>query len=157
ALADVSITFGVTALPHLRDMTLLGPTHVTGVSDTVSRRKIFTCRPTSAAEEASCASAIVGRLTTEAYRGVATDFELRDAMSFYEQGRKKGDFESGIRMALQSILVSPRFLFRLEASPSAGRSAYAIGDKELTSRLSFFLWGTIPDAGLLKATAQGAL
>ena len=159
ALADVSITFGVTALPHMRDMTLLGPTHVTGVSDTVSRRRMFTCRPTTAAEEAPCASAIVGRLTTAAYRGVTTDVELRDAMAFYEQGRKKGDFESGIRMALQSILASPRFLFRLEPSLSGGRSAdaYAIGDKELASRLSFFLWGTIPDAELLKAAATGGL
>src|SRR5438067_3874489 len=104
-LADVNITFGVTALPHMRDMTILGPQTVTGVSDSVSRRRIFTCRPTTAKEEETCASEIVKNLTSRAYRGAATADDLQDAMAFYEQGRKKGDFENGVRMALQSILV----------------------------------------------------
>ena len=113
-LADVNISFGVTALPHMRDMTILGPSQVTGVSETVSRLKIFTCRPTSAKEEETCAADILKRLTAQAYRGMASADDVQDAVSFYEQGRKKGDFETGVRMALQSILVSPRFLFRLE-------------------------------------------
>jgi mono/diheme cytochrome c family protein len=161
-LADVNISFGVTALPHMRDMTVLGPSTVTGVSDTVSRRMIFTCRPTNAKEEETCAAEIVKRLTSQAYRGVATPDDVQDALLFYEQGRKKGDFESGVRMALQSILVSPRFLFRLEQAPpetklvKASRT-YRISDQDLASRLSFFLWATVPDAELIKAAASGVL
>jgi len=161
-LADVSITFGVTALPHMRDMSILGPTNVTGVSDTVSRRRIFTCRPTTAKEEETCAYEIVKNLTARAYRGAATADDIQDAMAFYEQGRKKGDFESGVRMALQSVLVSPRFVFRLEQAPGDAKMAkastvYRIGDQDLASRLSFFLWDGAPDAELVKAASSGAL
>jgi mono/diheme cytochrome c family protein len=161
-LADVNISFGVTALPHMRDMTVLGPSTVTGVSDTVSRRMIFTCRPTIAREEETCAAEIVKRLTTQAYRGAATPDDVQDALQFFEQGRKKGDFESGIRMALQSILVSPRFLFRLEQAPAETKvvkaaRTYRISDQDLASRLSFFLWGTVPDAELIKAASAGTL
>src|SRR5437870_5358906 len=106
-LADVNISFGVTSMPHMRDMTILGPSHVTGVSETVSRRTIFSCRPTGPKEEETCAADIIKRLTARAYRGAAAPDDLQDALSFYEQGRRKGDFESGVRMALQSILVSP--------------------------------------------------
>ena len=118
-LADVSISFGVTMLPHMRDFRVVGPTKVTGVSDTPSRARIFTCRPTSAAEEETCALSIVKRLTGQAYRGDPTAEDLQDAMKFYEQGREKGGFEGGVRMALQSILMSPRFLFRVETMPAA--------------------------------------
>jgi mono/diheme cytochrome c family protein len=163
-LADVNISFGVTALPHMRDVTILGPTNVTGVSDTISRRRVFSCRPTSSNEEETCAAEIVKRLTAQAYRGGATPEDIQDAITFYEQGRKKGDFESGIRMALQSILVSPRFLFRLEQAPPANAakavkaaSVYRLTDQDLASRLSFFLWGTTPDADLMKAAGLGAL
>src|SRR5262245_31010055 len=158
-LADVNITFGVTALPHMRDMTILGPQAVTGVSDSVSRRRIFTCRPTTAKEEETCAYEIVKNLTTRAYRGVATADDIQDAMSFYEQGRRKGDFESGVRMALQSILVSPRFVFRLEQAPDPKlvKASYRISDQDLASRLSFFLWDTVPDAELIKAATAGVL
>jgi hypothetical protein len=161
-LADVNISFGVTALPHMRDMTILGPQSVTGVSDTVSRRMVFTCRPTNAKEEETCAADIIKRLSTQAYRGAVTGDDLQDAMQFYEQGRKKGDFENGIRMALQSILVSPRFLFRLEQAPAEVKTVkaanvYRISDQDLASRLSFFIWGATPDAELLKAASGGAL
>ena len=90
-LADVNITFGVTALPHMRDLTILGPSNVTGVSDTVSRRMIFTCRPTSSKEEETCAADIIKRLTSQAYRGGATADDIQDAISFFDQGRKRGD------------------------------------------------------------------
>jgi mono/diheme cytochrome c family protein len=161
-LADVSITFGVTALPHMRDMTILGPSRVTGVSDTVSRRMVFTCRPTTAREEETCATQIVKGLTARAYRGAAAADDIQDAMAFYEQGRRKGDFESGIRMALQSVLASPRFLFRLEQGQSGAVSAkaaqaYRLSDQDVASRLSFFLWDTVPDAELIKAANAGAL
>ncbi len=157
-LADVSISFGVTALPHMRDLTVLGPSQVTGVSETVSRRKVFTCRPTTPHEEETCAADIIKRLTTDAFRGEATADDLQDALQFYAQGRRHGDFENGIRMALQSILVSPRFLFRLEQAPAVKAAGpVRINDQDLASRLSFFLWGTVPDAELVKAAGQGAL
>ena len=171
-LADVSITFGVTMLPHLRDFVVQGPLDVTGVSDTPSRLKVFSCRPTNAAEEESCAAEIVNKLATQAFRGAPTAADLQDAMRFYEQGRKKGGFEPGIRMAVQSILMSPRFLFRLEEQPAGIRAAtagapvartwhdgvaYRIGDEDMASRLSFFLWGTAPDAELVKAASLGSL
>jgi hypothetical protein len=131
------------------------------VSETVSRRRIFSCRPTSANEEETCAADIVKRLTSQAFRGVTSADDLQDALTFYAQGRKKGDFESGIRMALQSILASPRFLFRLEQAPTVAitkaATAYRISDQDLASRLSFFLWDSVPDADLIKAASQGAL
>jgi cytochrome c551/c552 len=157
-LADVSISFGVTMLPHMRDFRVVGPTKVTGVSGTPSRAKIFRCRPTSAAEEESCALSIVKRLTGQAYRGEPTAADLQDAMKFYNQGREHGGFEGGVRMALQSILMSPRFLFRIEAMPSAAPvTAYRVADSDVASRLSFFLWGTSPDAELLRAASSGGL
>ena len=163
-LADVNISFGVTALPHMRDMVILGPSLVTGVSDTVSRRMIFTCRPTNAREEETCATEIVTGLATRAFRGAATPDDVQDAMMFYEQGRKTGDFEGGIRMALQSVIMSPRFLFRLEQAPAAPKtvvakasSTYRISDQDLASRLSFFIWGTAPDADLMKAASLHTL
>jgi hypothetical protein len=157
-LADVSITWGVTMLPHLRDFIVQGPMDVTGVSDTPSRLKIFSCRPTAKAEEEACAAEIITRLTTQAFRGAPTAADLQDALKFYEQGREKGGFEAGIRLALQSVLMSPRFLFRLEQQPAGIRTAtYRIADEDLASRLSFFLWGTVPDAELIKAAALGSL
>ena len=176
-LADVNISYGVTALPHMRDMTIVGPSVVTGVSETPSRRRIFTCRPLSASDEETCAAQIVKNLTAQAYRGEAGAEDIQDAIEFFQRVRKTGDFESGIRMALQSILVSPRFLFRLERpstlrepqgrpEPSRGASspalmktagAYRISDQDLATRLSFFLWGSGPDADLIKAATGGAL
>ncbi|MBY0494967.1 MAG: DUF1592 domain-containing protein [Cyanobacteria bacterium] len=165
-LADVSITWGVTMLPHLRDFIVQGPLDVTGVSDTPSRLKVFSCRPTAKAEEEACAAEIIKKLSTQAFRGAPTAADLQDAMKFYEQGRKKGGFEAGIRLATQSILMSPRFLFRLEEQPfdsaqgkPAGvrNAAYRITDEDLASRLSFFLWGTVPDAELVRAASVGSL
>jgi hypothetical protein len=159
SLADVSMSFGVTLLPHLRDMTVHGPFSVTGVSDTVSRRLIFTCRPTTPAEEPACASRIVGGLAARAFRGPVPAADLQALMGFYARGREQGDFEQGIRYALQAILASPRFAFRLEAMPATARTgqAYRLSDQDLASRLSFFLWGAMPDAALVKAAGQGGL
>ena len=171
-LADVDVQFGITALPHMRDMTILGPSHVTGVSETVSRRKIFSCRPSTGNDEETCATEIVKRLTNQAYRGGATADDIQDAMEFYQKGRKGGDFENGVRLALQSVLVSPRFLFRLEhpsasswqgPSTRSGLAARAatqmlrISDQDLASRLSFFLWASVPDADLVRAANNGSL
>ncbi|MDO8677982.1 MAG: DUF1592 domain-containing protein [Acidobacteriota bacterium] len=168
-LADTQIGagFGITTLPHLREFAIGGPFKVTGISDTPSRRRIFSCRPTSSAEEASCASEIIRRLATQAYRGPLVPQDVDGLMKFYEPRRSSpeesraeaGDFESGIRMALQAMLASPRFLFRLEQTPATARPGrnYRIADRDLASRLSFFLWGAGPDAELLKSAAQGTL
>ncbi len=158
-LADVSMSFGVTLLPHLRDMTVNGPYAVTGVSDTVSRRLVFTCRPTTAAEEAPCAGQILKSLAARAFRGPTAQADLDVLVGFYQQGRKTGDFEQAIRFALQAILASPRFVFRLEEVPSTLRAgqSYLLNDQDVASRLSFFLWGTVPDADLLKAASTGQL
>ncbi len=160
-LADTQIGSGVgiTALAHVREFAVTGPYNVTGVSDTPSRRKIFTCRPTAAAEESTCAAQIVRALTAQAYRGPPSQQDLDSLMRFYEQGRKGADFEAGIRMAVQAILASPRFVFRLESAPSTIRAGqnYRIGDLELANRLSFFIWGAAPDAELLDVARQGTL
>ena len=121
--------------------------------------RIFTCRPTAAAEEAACANEIIRKLATQAYRGPLTAQDIDGLMKFYAQGRKDGDFESGIRMALQAMLASPRFLFRLEEAPATLRAGqnYRITDLDLATRLSFFLWGAGPDDELLKVAQRGTL
>jgi len=173
-LADSQIGsgFGITTLPHLREFAVSGPFKVTGVSETPSRRKIFTCRPTSTGEEASCANEIIRKIATLAYRGPVSAQDLEGLTRFYAQGRKDGDFESGIRMALQAVLASPRFLFRLEEAPATVRAAqgrapgaaaapgsqiYRITDLDLATRLSFFIWGSGPDEELLKHAQRGTL
>jgi mono/diheme cytochrome c family protein len=158
-LADSQIGsgFGITTLPHLREFAVGGPFKVTGVSDTASRRKIFTCRPTTAAEEATCAASIIRKVATQAYRAPLTAPDFAGLQAFFQQGRKDGgDFESGIRMAVQAMLASPKFLFRLEEAPALVRPGqnYRITDLDLASRLSFFLWGTGPDAELMKVAGQ---
>ena len=160
-LADTQIGAGVgiTTLPHLREFAVSGPFKVTGISETPSRRKIFTCRPTTAPEEATCANDIIRKLATQAYRGPLTTMDMDGLKQFYTQGRKDGDFESGIRMALQAILASPRFLFRLEEAPATVRAGqnYRITDLDLATRLSFFIWGSGPDDELLKLAQRGTL
>ena len=161
-LADTNIgeVFGTTALTHLRDFTVSGPLSVTGVSETESRKKIFTCRPTTAPEESACAADIVRKLALQAYRGNRAGGRLQGPdVVLRARPEGTGDFESGIRMAVQAILASPRFLFRIEQTPStlkAGQT-YRISDHDLASRLSFFLWGSMPDAELLKAASAGTL
>jgi hypothetical protein len=160
-LADTNIgeTFGVTALPHLREFAITGPTRVTGVSESISRQRIFTCRPTAQSEEAACAADIMRRLALQAYRGSVPGDDLADLLRFYQEGRAKGDFESGIRLAVQAMLANPRFVFRMEQAPQTGRAgrAYAISDLDLASRLSYFVWGTLPDAELITIATGGGL
>ena len=160
-LADTQIGsgYGITALPHLREFAITGPLRVTGISDTPARRRVFSCRPTDPSEEAGCARTIVQNLTTIAYRGLADAQDLAGLMKLYEEARAKEDFEAGVKMALQAILASPRFLFRIEATPAVVKAGdvYRIGDLELASRLSFFLWGGGPDADLVKVARAGLL
>ncbi|MGE0360298.1 MAG: DUF1592 domain-containing protein [Vicinamibacterales bacterium] len=160
-LADSQIGsgFGITTLPHVRDFAISGPFNVTGVSETVSRRAVFSCRPTAVAEETACASEILRRLATQAYREPASDADVKTLLAFYARGRKDADFEAGIRAALEALLASPRFVFRLEQPPASARvgDAYPVGDLDLASRLSFFLWGTVPDAELVRVASAGGL
>ncbi len=159
SLADVSNTFGVTNLPHMRDFTVLGPTRVTGVSDTPSRRRIFVCRPLSPDEELPCATKIIDRMAMQAYRGQVSPEDMKSLMGLYAEGKKSGGFENGIRLAVQGILANPNFLFRVEDLPTTVRAGqpYKLDSLDLASRLSFFLWGSVPDAQLLKVARSGQL
>jgi hypothetical protein len=156
---EIGIGFGITTLPHLRDLTIVGPHRVTGVSDTASRRKIFTCRPTTSSEEAVCARQIVGRLAAQAFRRPVSDRDFARLMAFYQRGRTDRSFEHGVTKAIEAVLASPQFLFRLEEMPTTVRAGgvYRLSDLELASRLSFFLWGVGPDAELRKVADEGRL
>ncbi len=160
-LADgqIGIGLGVTTQQHLQRLTVLGPFGVTGVSDTPARRAVFTCRPTSPDEARPCAREIIARLAAKAYRRPVREEDLDGLLEFYEMGATDGGFEKGVRTALQAILASPHFLFRMERQPAeVGPSGiYAIGDADLASRLSFFLWGAPPDQTLMELAQGGDL
>ncbi len=160
-LADgqIGIGYGVTTQQHLQRLTILGPFEVTGVSDTPTRRYVFSCRPTSPAEARPCAESIVSRLATKAYRRDATDEDVKGLMSFYDEGEERGGFEGGVRLALQALLASPHFIFRMEEVPDGVRPGeiYEISDADLASRLSFFLWGAPPDQELIDLADRGDL
>jgi hypothetical protein len=150
---------GITTLPHLRDLIIRGPFKVTGVSTTPTRERIFSCRPTSHDDELRCAREIVTRLATQAFRRPVDLKEVDELMQFYTKGAQQGGFEVGVRSALEAILASPYFIFRIERLPAGARRAgdVRISDIDLASRLSFFLWGTVPDQELLTLAAQNRL
>ncbi|MYI75655.1 MAG: DUF1592 domain-containing protein [Acidobacteria bacterium] len=129
------------------------------MGETPSRRAIFDCRPLRDADEQACAIRILTRLATAAYRRPARDRELQTLLDFYAAGREKGSFDEGIQLALERLLVDPNFLFRIERDPSraAPGTPYDVSDLELASRLSFFLWSSVPDDELLAAAARGQL
>jgi hypothetical protein len=140
-------------------LVVTGPYNATGAGDTPSRRAIFSCRPTSAAEETTCARTILTTLARRAYRGPVSAAEVNTLLEFYRQGRQAGDFELGIQQALARILVAPRFVYRIEEEPAtvASGQIYRISDVELASRLSFFLWSSIPDDELRDVATKGQL
>jgi hypothetical protein len=162
---------GITTLPHVKDFIVKGPFHPTGISETASRQRIFSCRPTVSAEERPCARQIIARIGAEAYRRPLTQSEIDRLMPFFEKGaasnngsakasaERSGGFEAGVREALEAILASPHFIFRLEKEPDFVRpgSSYRIADVDLASRLSYFLWGTPPDQELLTIATQNKL
>ncbi len=152
-------TFDPLGRPHLDRVTISGPFHPTGPGDTPSRREIFVCRPATPAEEQPCAQKILSRLMRRAYRGQGTPKDLARLMSFWTKGRSQGTFESGIQMAIERLLVGSRFVFRIERDPdnAAPGSVNRVSDLDLASRLSFFLWSTIPDDELLEVAGQGKL
>lgn len=150
---------GTTEPPHLMEIAIVGPQKVTGVSETGARKRVFSCHPTAAAAQRACAEQILTRLGTKAYRRPLTAHDREGLMSFYTKGAAQGGFEDGVRTALQALLSSPYFIFKFETLPTnatAGQD-YKLSDIELASRLSFFLWGSIPDDRLLSLAQQKKL
>jgi hypothetical protein len=145
--------------PSVDRITIEGPFAATSPGDTASRRKILSCRPTAAAQEQACARQILTSLARQAYRKPVDRTTTDVLMDFYARGRKSGgNFERGIESALQFILASPAFLYRVEPDPAtAAGSVYQLGDSALASRLSFFLWSSLPDEQLVSLAAQGKL
>jgi hypothetical protein len=145
----------------LRSLEIMGPLNPGSAEESQSHKRVFVCHPASArgVDEAGCAKTILTKLARRAYRRPVTEGDLKVLLGFYAEGRAKGTFDTGIELALQRILVSPSFLFRMEFAPDnvALGESYRIGDFELASRLSFFLWSSIPDDQLLDLAAQGRL
>jgi hypothetical protein len=151
AASSGNASAGTTLPPRVNDFTVSGPFKVTGISATPSRQVIFSCRPSKSLSARACASQIMDRLGTKAYRRPLTQKDRDGLMAFYDRGAKNGGFEEGVRLALQAMLASPYFVFRFEPLPAnavVGKD-YQISDIDLASRLSFFLWGSIPDETLL--------
>jgi hypothetical protein len=145
--------------PAVYSVSVNGPYEARGPGDAPSRERIFVCHPANAGEEESCAKRILSTLMRRAYRRPVTDADLQMPLKFYKDARKDGNFDAGIEMGLRAVLVSPEFLFRVEQDPTTGApgSAYRISDLALASRLSFFLWSSIPDDELLDIVIQGKL
>jgi len=148
-----------TGLPHIESFSITGPFDATGSGDTPSRRRIFSCVPAARAQEKACAESIVGTLARRAFRRPVSTTEMGRLVGFYETGRREGSFEHGIELALRAILASPKFCFRVEADPPGveANTTYRVSDLELASRLSFFLWSSIPDDELVALAAKGRL
>jgi hypothetical protein len=145
--------------PQITGITIDGPYNITGPGDTPSRARIFVCHPANSQEEEPCARKILATVGRRAFRRPVTDADLKPLLAFYQSGRTERDFDFGIEKALRAMLVSPDFLFRIEQDPrgSAPGSVYRISDFELASRLSFFLWSTVPDDQLLDLAEKGKL
>ena len=145
--------------PVFTDLSIGGPYSIAGSGDSPSRKRIFVCKPASPNEEDLCARKILSVLGRRAFRRSLSDTDVNSLLSVYRAGRREGGFNGGIEMALRAVLVSPDFLFRVERDPAgaAPGSVHRISDFELASRLSFFLWASIPDDQLLSLAAQGKL
>ncbi len=161
-------TYDSTGRPHIETLTVAGPFNATGPGTTPSRARVFSCRPVSRAQEDGCATKILSTLTRRAFRRPVTKAEVARVFEFYTAGRKKGNFESGIQLAIRRILASPTFVFRVEEDPPTPRlrraggahepgAIHRVSDLELASRLSFFLWSSIPDEPLLDLAVRGQL
>jgi hypothetical protein len=158
--SNIGMQYGYSTVPHLARVDITGPYNATGSGDTPSRRRIFVCHPSGSADEISCARQILSTLVRRAFRRAPADGDLESLLSFYQRERSRtGSFEAGIEMALRRVLADPEFIFRFEPAPAAvaPNTAYRISDTELASRLSFFLWSSIPDDELLNLAIQGNL
>ena len=143
----------------VQSVAITGPLMPSGVGDTPSRQRIFVCRPASAADESACAKRILATVARRAFRQPVSDADVQLLTTFYETGRQNGGFDAGIEQGLARVLVDPRFVFRLEREPAGTveEKPYRISDLELASRLSFFLWSSIPDDQLLDVAVAGKL
>jgi hypothetical protein len=143
--------------PAVDTVLIGGPYQRTGAADTPSRRKVFVCRPSNRASEEPCAKSILSTLARRAYRRPVTDTEVQTLLAFFREGRSEGGFEVGIQRGLRRILAAPSFLFRIEREPAnlAPGTPYRLSDVDLASRLSFFLWSSIPDDELVDAAVRG--
>ncbi len=155
----IGLALGVTTVPHLRDLFIVGPYNATGISETESRRRIFTCRPTSRSEEAPCAESILRRLASEAYRRPLAERDVDGLMALYREGARNGGFEAGVRLALTGMLASPHFVFRFEhtAEGANGTGPRPLDGPALATRLSYFLWALPPDRELRRVAESGEL
>jgi hypothetical protein len=151
-------TYDSTGRPHIETLTIAGPFNPTGPGDTPSRRRVFTCRPSNRSQEDACATKILSTLARRAFRRPVDKSDLTRLMTFYRSGRQTGTFDSGVQLALRRLLASPSFVFRVEDTAAAKPGSVArVSDVELASRLSFFLWSSIPDDPLLDLAARGRL
>jgi len=159
SVLDTNPVPGYVFSPQIARVIVRGPYNGAVPAESVSRSKILTCRPTGAKDEPACAKQIISELTKRAYRRPSNDEDLETLMSFYEEGRKSGDFEAGIELAVQRILSDPEFIFRTEAEPVNVKpgQTYRLSDLELASRLSFFLWSAPPDDELITLARQNKL
>lgn len=161
SIADTQIgaQSGITVGAHISDFVVRGPMKTLGVSETPTRRRIFTCRPKTKAEEKPCADRIIANIGGAAYRRPINADEVKKLGAFYDLGAKDGGFEVGVRTALEAILASPHFVFRFEELPPNAKpgETYPISDLDLASRLSFFLWGAPPDTTLISLAKRGRL
>jgi hypothetical protein len=157
--SNIGMQYGYNTVPHLARVDVTGPYKATGPGDTPSRRRIFVCHPSASAEEIPCARQILSNMVRRAYRRAPMDSDIESLLGFYQQERNKGSFDTGIEMALRRILADPEFVFRFEPPPAAVQPnrPYRISDTELASRLSFFLWSSIPDEELLTLGIQNKL
>jgi len=157
--SDFRINSKFTAPGGVQTVVITGPFNSTSQGDTPSRRTLFVCRPANTAAEGACAKKIVSTIARRAYRRPVSDAEVATLLTFYEQGRTDGDFETGIQQALARVLVAPAFLYRAETEPAGTKSGapYRLSSLDLASRLSFFLWSSIPDDELLDVASRGIL
>jgi hypothetical protein len=154
-------TYDSTGRPHVKALTITGPFNPTGPGDTPSRRRIFACRPSTSVAEEPCARRILTALARRAYRRPVSDEDVAPLLTFYRAGRRDGTFETGVQLALRRLLASPAFVFRVEDDPfdsAQGKPGiYPVNDVQLASRLSFFLWSSMPDDTLLDLAAANRL
>ena len=145
--------------PFIERVRITGPFNANGPGDTPSRQRLLVCKPANPSEEPACARHILSTVARRAYRRPVNAADLQPLLSFYEEGRKAGGFEMGVELALRRLLMSPEFLFRTEADPPdvPPGDSYRITDLELASRLSFFLWSSVPDDELIDVASQGKL
>ncbi len=147
------------AMPQITGIAIDGPHNTTGAGDTPSRARIFVCRPQTAKDEEPCAKTILATIARRAFRRPVTDSDIAPLLAFYRSGRSERDFDFGIQKALRALLVSPDFIFRIEQDPShaAPGAVFRVSDLDLASRLSFFLWSSVPDDQLLDLAEKGKL